>query len=103
MKNRAERGWFWVSLAVTLSVLMLLVGMAVVDVRCRQMGWGNHTPPFYLSTEIGDRTVAHVDLLGVKGEFDLTFVENLVEYVEEKLQNVIFVPAIGEKFTENGS
>jgi len=27
----------------------------------------------------------------------------LVEYVEEKLQNVIFVPAIGEKFTENGS
>ena len=47
--------------------------------------------------------MAHVDLLGVKGEFDLTFVENLVEYVEEKLQNVIFVPAIGEKFTENGS
>ena len=46
MKNRAERGWFWVSLAVTLSVLTLLVGMAVVDVRCRQMGWGNHTPPF---------------------------------------------------------
>ena len=30
MKNRAERGWFWVSLAVTLSVLTLLVGMAVI-------------------------------------------------------------------------
>ena len=52
------------------------------------MGLGDYTPPLALSTVTGNRTLLHYDLLGWEGDLDLTFVDNLVEYVEEKLQGV---------------
>lgn len=87
-KGKANPSWFWVSLAITLSVLSLLWGMAVVDVRSRKMALGDATPAVSVSTVIGDRTIVHVDILGMEGDIDLTLVDNLVEYVEEKLQSV---------------
>ena len=65
-KGKANPSWFWVSLAITLSA----------------------TPAVSVSTVIGDRTIVHVDVLGMEGDIDLTLVDNLVEYVEEKLQSV---------------
>lgn len=87
-RRHDQRAWFWIPFAVTLSLLVLLAGLVTVEVRCRQMGLGDYTPPLALSTVTGNRTLLHYDLLGWEGDLDLTFVDNLVEYVEEKLQGV---------------
>ncbi len=52
------------------------------------MALGDATPAVSVSTVIGDRTIVHVDVLGMEGDIDLTLVDNLVEYVEGKLQSV---------------
>lgn len=94
MQERKKAGkqrwaWFWVPFFTTISILVFLAGILVVDVRCRRMGLGDMTPPVSLSTALGDRTIMEYHILWFEGEVDLTIVDNLVEYVEEKLQNVI--------------
>ncbi len=88
-KSSREKSWFWIPFALTISLLVLFFCMAVVDVRCRQMGLGDYTPAVSMQTAIGGRTLLHIDILGVEGDLDITLVDNLVEYVEEKLQFVI--------------
>ncbi len=91
-RKKAEKQrwtWFWVPFFTTISIVVFLAGILVVDVRCRRMGLGDMTPPVSLSTTLGDRTIMEYHILWFEGEVDLTIVDNLVEYVEEKLQNVI--------------
>lgn len=91
-RKKAEKqrwAWFWVPFFTTISIVVFLAGILVVDVRCRRMGLGDMTPPVSLSTTLGDRTIMEYHILWLEGEVDLTIVDNLVEYVEEKLQNVI--------------
>ena len=94
MQERKKTGkqrwaWVWVPFFATVSGLVFLAGILVVDVRCRRMGLGDMTPPVSFSTALGDRTLMEYHILWLEGEVDLTIVDNLVEYVEEKLQNVI--------------
>lgn len=91
-RKKAEKqrwAWFWVPFFTTISIVVFLAGILVVDVRCRRMGLGDMTPPVSLSTTLGDRTIMEYHILWFEGEVDLTIVDNLVEYVEEKLQDVI--------------
>lgn len=90
-RKKAEKqrwAWFWVPFFTTISIVVFLAGILVVDVRCRRMGLGDMTPPVSLSTTLGDRTIMEYHILWFEGEVDLTIVDNLVEYVEEKLQGV---------------
>ena len=89
IKNqKSSKSWFWIPFASTISLIVLLWGMAVVDVRSRKMALGDATPAVSVSTVIGNRTIMHIDVLGMEGDIDLTLVDNFVEYVEEKLQSV---------------
>ena len=88
IKSSVHKNWFWIPLAITMSLLILLSGMIIVDVRCRRMGLGDYVPLFSVSTVLGDKTLLHYDVLGMEGDIDITIVDNLVEYVEEKLQTV---------------
>ena len=91
-RKKAEKqrwAWFWVPFFTTISIVVFFFFFLVVDVRCRRMGLGDMTPPVSLSTTLGDRTIMEYHILWFEGEVDLTIVDNLVEYVEEKLQNVI--------------
>ena len=45
-RRHDQRAWFWIPFAVTLSLLVLLAGLVTVEVRCRQMGLGDYTPPW---------------------------------------------------------
>lgn len=88
IKSSVHKNWFWIPFAITMSLLILLSGMIIVDVRCRRMGLGDYVPLFSVSTVLGDKTLLHYDVLGMEGDIDITIVDNLVEYVEEKLQTV---------------
>ena len=88
IKSPVHKNWFWIPFAITMSLLILLSGMIIVDVRCRRMGLGDYVPLFSVSTVLGDKTLLHYDVLGMEGDIDITIVDNLVEYVEEKLQTV---------------
>lgn len=95
-KKNCRRAWFWVPFFVTISILIFLIAVIIVDVRCRRMGLGDMTPPISFSTALGDRTLMEYHILWFQGEVDLTIVDNLVEYVEEKLQEVISVLSNGK-------
>lgn len=88
-KRKQRYAWFWVPFFVTVSIGVFLAGIFTVDIRCRRIGLGDMTPPVVFSTAIGDRTLMEYHVLWLEGEIDLTIVDNLVEYVEEKLQQVI--------------
>lgn len=88
-KSHRKWAWFWVPFSITISIAVFIAGIVTVDVRCRRMGLGDMTPMFQLSTAIEGRTLLEYHILWFQGEMDLTIVDNLVEYVEEKLQEVI--------------
>lgn len=88
VKSHVHKNWFWIPFAITMSILILLGAMVLVDLRCRRMGLGDYIPLFSVSTVIGDKTLLHYDILGVEGDVDITLVNNIVEYVKNILHSV---------------
>lgn len=87
-RSYVHKNWFWIPFAITMSILILIGAMILVDLRCRRMGLGDYIPLFTVSTVIGDKTFLHYDILGVEGDLDITIVNNVVEYVKNILHSV---------------
>lgn len=75
--NRQARKSFWISMGVTLAMLILLIGAVTVDYRGRRLSFGDDTPPLKkISSENGTVTL-EVKLFGIETEADITEIDKI--------------------------
>ena len=76
---KEDRKTFWISLGVTLAVLILVLGVIAVDYQGRRISLGDSTPPFFVFPKEDGGTGLEVKLLGMDKQFDVSKLKNFWE------------------------
>lgn len=71
-KETAGRRTFFISLGITLFLLITAVGFILVDWQGRRLSFGDPTPPFHLVDRPGEKTELEIRLLGLEKRVDIT-------------------------------
>ena len=74
-----EKKIFWLSLGITLAVVILVLGIFTVDYQGRRISLGDSTPPLFLYAKEDGGTGLEVKLLGMDKHFDVTELKELWE------------------------
>ena len=72
MKKKEDRATFFLSLGVTLAVLITTLGCITVDYHGRRLNLGDAAPPVHFVALPEDRTQMEVKLFGLDKTLDVT-------------------------------
>lgn len=79
--NRGKYRWFAWAFGVTLSLLILVTGLVIVDTQGRRMSFGDEQPAIQVKHLDGDRARLEVKVLGFEGSWDVTAADRAFQFV----------------------
>lgn len=74
MKKEGRRS-FWISLGVSLFLLLTAAGLITVDYQGRRLSFGDDDPPFRAVDMPGGRTELEIKVLGLEKRVDITEID----------------------------
>lgn len=80
-KDKTSGRLFWCSLGMSLSLLLAVGGIVVVDYQGRRLSFGDDTPPFRVADKPGNRVELEMDLLGVEKAWDVTGIDEFWKFL----------------------